>query len=79
MSKRNSALQEAIIESLADGMAAPAREIFTRLGVTAPTPAMRVTLSRALARLADKGLIEAWCPQRCRQGNGYLWQRKPNG
>jgi hypothetical protein len=34
-------------------------------------------MSRALARLAAKGLIECWTAQRRLPGHGYLWRLKP--
>jgi hypothetical protein len=74
---RNSYWQESILEALADGQYALTREILNRLGETKPTPARRVTVSRALARLKAKELIEAGIlNDQTLQGNGYLWRLK---
>jgi hypothetical protein len=74
---RNSCWQEAILEALADGQYALTRDIFGRLGDRRPTSAHRVTVSRALARLEAKALVEAWVlNDQTLQGNGYLWRLK---
>jgi hypothetical protein len=36
-------------------------------------------MSRALAQLQAKGLIECWEARRVRPGRGYLWRLRPNG
>jgi hypothetical protein len=72
---RNSVLQEAILAALADGERAWTRDIMKRLGLE-PTPARHATVSRALARLRVKGLVEAWKYDEPMQGNAAHWQLK---
>ncbi len=77
---RNSGTQEAILDTLADGKMATTGAILERLGMIEPTPAQRVTVSRALARLRAKDLIEAYEMEgRTLRGNGSLWQVKTDG
>jgi hypothetical protein len=76
---RNSLWQEAILETLADGDFAPTSVIIARLGFTAPTAAQRVTVSRALARLRAKALIEARDPVMMLRRGRRLWRLVPNG
>jgi DNA-binding XRE family transcriptional regulator len=51
-----------------------AREIFTRLGISSPTPAQRASLWRSLARLAKRGRATRFDHPRTLPGWGYLWR-----
>ena len=46
-------------------------EILKRLGVEKPTMAQRVSMSRSLARLHDRGLVNKYYPGRQLQGHAY--------
>jgi hypothetical protein len=76
---RNSYLQEAILEALADRELIFAGRILTRLGVVSPTSGQRTCASRALRGLLTKALVEAWKPNAPRPGKGYLWGLRANG
>jgi hypothetical protein len=56
---------------------APVRvfELFRRLGVERPTNSQRASLSRSLARLEARGLVERWGAGRCLEGHGSFWRR----
>jgi DNA-binding MarR family transcriptional regulator len=72
-----SPLQERILAALPlspDKTIAPG-EIMKRIGVIEPSNANRVAVSRALARLAERGLVTRWRPELRRRGGGYLWSR----
>jgi hypothetical protein len=72
---RNSGLQEAILDTLADGEMATTGMVIERLGMDAPTPAQRVTVTRALSRLSDKNLVGAWRLNEGKlRGDGRLWR-----
>ena len=76
---RNSCLQEAILEALADGELVFAGRILASLGLASPTSGQRTTVSRALRGLLTKGLVEAWKPKAARPGKGYLWGLPASG
>ena len=71
----NSLLQAGILLALPAEPDQPiaVAEIFKRLGVARPSASQRASLSRSLARLAHRGVVVRYYPQRCTQGNGYLW------
>ncbi|HZZ22640.1 MAG TPA: hypothetical protein VFE60_08730 [Roseiarcus sp.] len=73
---RNSGLQEAILDTLADGEMATTGMVIERLGMSAmgsPTLSQRVNVTRALSRLSDKGLIDAYrLKERTLRGDGRL-------
>jgi hypothetical protein len=72
---RNSGLQEAILDTLADGQLTTTGAVIERLGFHAPTPAQRVTVSRALSRLNAKDLVDAYrLEDRKLRGDGRLWR-----
>ena len=75
---RTSGLQEAILETLADGLLNSTGGIIARLGMTPPTKAQRGAVSRALTRLNRKGLVDAYKPKHRRlTGDGRLWRLAP--
>jgi transcriptional regulator with XRE-family HTH domain len=53
----------------------PSSIVFERLGVQRPTRAQRASLSRSLARLAERGSAQRWSPDAYLCGGGYLWSR----
>lgn len=71
-----SELQKAILSVLPKSNAAPVRTglIMERLGRAAPSDAERVALSRSLARLEARGLIERREPRANQGGPGFLWR-----
>jgi hypothetical protein len=72
---RNSALQEAILEALMDGALISTGGIIARLGRVPPTKAQRGAVSRALARLHSKNLVDAYkLKDRRLTGDGRLWR-----
>jgi hypothetical protein len=75
---RNSYLQEAILEALADGEPVFTGQILARLGLASPTSGQRTTVSRALTRLLTKGLVETWKPKVAHR-SGYLWRLRTSG
>ena len=75
---RTSALQEAILETLADGLLNSTGGIIARLGMAPPTKAQRGAVSRALTRLNRKGLVDAYKRKDRRlTGDGRLWRLAP--
>ena len=75
---RTSALQEAILETLADGLLNSTGGIIARLGMAPPTKAQRGAVSRALTRLHSKGLVDAHkVKDRRLTGDGRLWRLAP--
>jgi len=79
IASRNSYLQEAILEALADGELVFSGRILARLGVASPTSGQRTAVSRALTGLLTKGLVEAWKPKAPRPGKSYLWGLPTSG
>lgn len=53
----------------------PTSVIFERLGVPRPTRSQQASLSRSLARLAERGSAQRWSPDAYLTGGGYLWSR----
>jgi DNA-binding transcriptional ArsR family regulator len=72
---RSSGLQEAIIDTLADGELATTGMVIERLGMSGPTAGQRVTVTRALSRLQTKGIVEAYQLKdgTLLRGKGRLW------
>ena len=72
-----SPLQERILAALplAPDATIATGEIMKRIGISKASNANRVVVSRALARLVERGLVVRWFPERCRPGGGYLWSR----
>jgi hypothetical protein len=79
VASRNSYLQEAILEALADGELVFSGRILARLGVASPTSGQRTAVSRALRGLLTKGLVEAWKPTAPRPGKSYRWGSPTSG
>jgi transcriptional regulator with XRE-family HTH domain len=69
--------QDAILEALParDGDPIPTSAVFERLGIQQPTNVQRASMSRSLARLAERGFAQRWTPDAFRPGMGYLWSR----
>ena len=53
----------------------PTSVVFERLSVQRPTRAQQASLSRSLARLAERGSVQRWSPDAYLTGGGYLWSR----
>jgi hypothetical protein len=51
------------------------KEIFERLGIEHPTIAQRGAMSRSLAKLLARGLIDRYIAERRLAGNGGYWSR----
>jgi hypothetical protein len=71
----NSHLQDGLLAALPSAHEKPiaAAEI---LGVDSPSSvSQRASLSRSLARLADRGLVNRYHPEIYLHGRGYLWAK----
>ena len=68
-----SRLQRGILETLSkNDRPVPASAILSDL-TSNPTPSQRATLSKALVRLAERGLVDRWVTEIYRPGKGYLY------
>jgi DNA-binding MarR family transcriptional regulator len=72
-----SPLQERILAALPLSPEAtiPTAKIMEGIGISNPSNADRATVSRSLARLAERGLVLRWHPAVRRPGRGNLWSR----
>jgi predicted transcriptional regulator len=71
-----SPLQERILAALPSPEATiSTAKIMERIGISNPSNSDRATLSRSLARLAERGLVLRWRPEVSRPGRGNLWSR----
>lgn len=70
-------IQASILEVLParNGRPVPSSVVFERLGVQRPTRAQQASISRSLARLAERGAVQRSSPDAYLRGGGYLWSR----